>query len=266
MDTFESKPPVQDAESQRDERESKTSPGAELSTNHPADTTNPTPTSAAINPSNKQTWWSPFGGEQISPLERHCRELQSQVEHLTRTLSSRDKDIRGLENRVEHLAKTLSSREKDFREELAEKDGELAELKKTLCMYDECSEVDIGNMIDGINTRIQSLARNLALRWVKEASKAPGRGENEIMVSEAQVERLRGVIGVPLVNALDGASLGRTTFTAMFLQLAWQASVVDVVQRVLSCFSATLAKSQDGPQIENALWAVADAVKGEGKR
>ncbi|KIO22621.1 hypothetical protein M407DRAFT_216245 [Tulasnella calospora MUT 4182] len=264
MNAFQPKPPVEGDENQREERESKPSSGAELPINHPADTTNPT--SAAINSSSKsgsgQSWWSPFGGgEQISPMERHNRELQSQVEHLTRTLNSREKDIRGLESRVEHFSRTLSSKEKAHREELAEKDSELAELKKTLCMYDECSEVEIGNMVDGINTRIQSLARHLAVRSVKGASKASDRGENETMVSAAHVERLRGVIGVPLLNALDGASLGQTTFTAMFLQLAWQASIVDVVQKIISCFSASLARSQDGSQIESALWSVAEAVR-----
>ncbi|KIO22623.1 hypothetical protein M407DRAFT_27882 [Tulasnella calospora MUT 4182] len=87
-----------------------------------------------------------------------------------------------------------------------------AELKRTLCMYDECSEVDMGNMVDGINTRIQSLARNIAVKWVKEASKAWDGGENKTMVTETHAESLGEVIGVQLLNALDGPSLGRTPF------------------------------------------------------
>ncbi|KIO27476.1 hypothetical protein M407DRAFT_232735 [Tulasnella calospora MUT 4182] len=255
---FEPKQTAEGDENQQEEREFKPSSRAELPINHPTDMSNQT--SEAVNSSSKPSWWRLMGGEQLSPLERENQKLQNRVEHLTKTLDFKEDEIRELESRVNRLTRTLDSREKEHLEDLAVKDGELAELKKTLCMYDECSEVDIGNMVDGINTRIQSLARNVAVKWVREAKASEGGGD-ETMISKEHVERLKEVIGVQLVNALSGASLGKTTFAALFLQIAWQASIVAVVKKILSCFSASLSVSQEGYQIENALRAVAGAVQ-----
>lgn len=245
-DTGGSTTPVNVDGATRDEGQSKSSSGTQQPINHPAD--GMSQTSRAASASNKSSsgpnrW--PFGGpEQLSLLQRQNRDLES---------------------RVDHLAKTLSLKEKEHREELAEKEGELAELKRTLCMYDECSEVDIGNMVDGINTRIQSLARNLAVKWIKEASRASDGGEDVIIAGEAEVERLKGVIGVQLVNALNDASPRRTKFTTIFLQLAWQASIIAVVNKILSSFSVALASSAEGVAIEQALRAVSGAVRGGGE-
>ncbi|KAG8937831.1 hypothetical protein FRC00_000355 [Tulasnella sp. 408] len=257
----ESNPPVEDDENQFEERESKRSSGTG---NHPADPTSQA--SGAIQSSSKSGsgpgWWPFGGGEQLSPLQRRNRELESQVEDLTGVVSSLEKESRDLESHVDHLKRTLSSREKAYKDELSEKESELAELKKTLCMYDECSEAELGKMVDGINTRIQSLARNLAVKWVREASKASDGGETRVVVGEERVAYLGEVVGVQLVNALKGASVGRTPFTPILLQLAWQASIVAVVKKILSCFSASLAASTETSQIENAFRAVGTAVKG----
>ncbi|KAG9009249.1 hypothetical protein FRB90_008493 [Tulasnella sp. 427] len=184
--------------------------------------------------------WQLGGTRLTSPLERENRELQAQIQEL------RD---------------SLSLKEREYRDQMSAKESELEELKKALCMYDECSEVDVRNIVDGINTRIQSLARNLAVRWTKEASKGLTGAETREAAGGAEVQRLREVIGTQLVTTLSDSSLGRSQFSALFLQLAWQASLVAVVHRILSSFSAILSIHRDGLAIENAFLALSGAVQ-----
>ncbi|KAG9009247.1 hypothetical protein FRB90_008491 [Tulasnella sp. 427] len=197
------------------------------------------------NRSNPGSNWWPFGGtDQVSQLEYQKRELEKQVAHLHKVFSSRENDYR------QALA------EKDS--QLSEKDAELGELKRTLCMYDECSEVDLKSMVDGINTRIQSLARNLAVKWVK-ASKSSGE-DHKAVLPEMKLDDLKEVIGVQLVDALKNGSVEHTRYMAVFLSYAWQASIVSVVHDILGSFSVSLATSAEGFHFDDALQRLSRAV------
>ncbi|KAG8929075.1 hypothetical protein FRC01_004907 [Tulasnella sp. 417] len=243
MNVLDPKPPIEGDEKQREEQETKPSLGAELLINHPADATNQTSetTESSSKPSQSQSWWH-FGREELlSPLKRRNRELESEVEQLTKALRSKEKENRALQSQLEDLTGTLILTENEHREELDEK-GDRAGRAEEDPLF--------------------SLARNVAVRWVKDAFKAPYEGENKTPASDAHVEHLGEVIGVQLVNALNSPSLKQTQFAPLLLQLAWQASIVAVVKRILSCFSASLAASKEKFQIENALRAVATAVKG----
>lgn len=144
-----------------------------------------------------------------------------------------------------------------------EKDAELAEMKKILCMYDDCSEVDIRNMVDDINKKIRGLARSVAVRWIKDASRMSEESVAAKLVTEEEVKTMRECIGDQLVNALEGARPGQSQCAPLFLQCAWQASIAFVATKILASFSARLAASPEGYHLDGALRSISAEVMKE---
>ena len=93
-------------------------------------------------------------------------------------------------------------------------------MKTTLRMYDDCSEVDIASMMNGINTRIQNLTRNTAQRWLRGFSKASETGENN-SPSESEMEDFQRIVGPQLANTLISPPPQRSRCVVVLLPLAW---------------------------------------------
>ncbi|KAG8918679.1 hypothetical protein FRC01_001726 [Tulasnella sp. 417] len=128
-------------------------------------------------------------------------------------------------------------------------------------MYDDCSEFDIVSMMNAINARIQSLARNTAQRWLWGTSKAPEVAGNRHTLTETEMEICRRAFGRQLVRALGSPPPEQSDSAEVLLPLAWQACIVAVVSKILSSFVAGLPTSADGITIDNALRAVSESVK-----
>ncbi|KAG8929280.1 hypothetical protein FRC00_001497 [Tulasnella sp. 408] len=181
----------------------------------------------------------PFGsGNQLSDLQVKNQQLEAQVERML----WKEKDLR----------ETL--KEKSRR--LQERESELEELKMTLCMYNDCSEAEIQSRADSINDKIQELACNTAIPWIDAISMTSDSAGDGGEVTEAEMNNIRGFIGIQLVNAL---SVGNGSATTL-LPLAWQASILDTVAKVISCFSASLAVSSEERAGDAVLRRVAKEV------
>ncbi|KIO27472.1 hypothetical protein M407DRAFT_190827 [Tulasnella calospora MUT 4182] len=168
---------------------------------------------------------------QNGELRAKNQALNSQIGQLNRVLESKQGDH------------NIKLEEKRF--QLEQKEVELADMRKTLCMYDDCSEADITKMVETINTKIQNCSRNIAIRWIKEASKPSVGSGDQKPVTEEEAATLRSVIGVHLVDALQKSTPGQTKYAALFLQVAWRACIVATVTKILSSFSAPPADIEE---------------------
>ncbi|KAG9043147.1 hypothetical protein FS837_009946 [Tulasnella sp. UAMH 9824] len=176
-------------------------------------------------------------------------------------------DNQALKSQIERYIKVLESKEREYnikldekRAQLEQKDVELAEMKKTLCMYDDCSESDITNMVEAINTKIQSFCRNVSGRLIKDASKPAEGSVDQKHASEEEAANLTRVIGIPLVNALNNSTPGKTKYAALFLQVAWRACIVATVTKILFSFSAPLTSTAEGQRIDMVLRSISGKV------
>ncbi|KAG8922379.1 hypothetical protein FRC00_007506 [Tulasnella sp. 408] len=172
-----------------------------------------------------------------------------------------------LKNQIEQFIKIMESKEREYnvkldekRAQLEQREVELAEMKKTLCMYDDCSEAEITNTVDAINTKIQSFSRSVAGRWVKDASKPSDGAGDQTPATKEEAAYLSRIIGVNLVDALNGSAPGQTKYAALFLQVAWRACIVATVTKILSSFSAPLAGTAEGLQIDATLRRISDKI------
>ncbi|KAG8938220.1 hypothetical protein FRC04_009248 [Tulasnella sp. 424] len=189
-------------------------------------------------------------------LERRDREIAQ----LHQSLSDREREL----GEMNEMRKRLDRRDREvaqLRESLSDRERELGEMKKTLCMYDDCSEVDIADMMSGINTRIQSLSRNAAQRWLRDISKGQGGGGDNQLLNETEMETLGRIVGPQLANALGSHPPERNPCIVVLLQLAWQASTVSVVEKILSSFVAGLATSPEGLALDTQLKKISGSVK-----
>lgn len=176
------------------------------------------------------------------------------------TLQSQNK---ALETKLEEMRQRLGRRDREIaqlRERLSERKREVGDLKETLSMYDDCSEVDITSAMKGINTRIQSLARNTAQRWLRGFSGASEGGSNTFL-SETEMETVKRTVGPQLANTLGSPPAERSRCVVVLLPLAWQASTVTVVAKILSSFVEGLPTSAEGGVVDAELRAVSRAVK-----
>ncbi|KAG8996765.1 hypothetical protein FRB90_012639 [Tulasnella sp. 427] len=197
--------------------------------------------------------------------DREIRRLSNKEKDMTETLAEKERELRGRMYERDELRRRLNEVEKGLGAKLAEKERELEEMKKTLCMYDDCSEVDIASMMSGINTRIHSLARNTAQRWLRGSNKLPEETrDTRPFLTEVEMETCRGIIGAGLVRALGSPSPGQSRCVLVLLPLGWQAAMVKVVAKILSSFVAGIAASEEGRTFDKALQKVSDQVrKGE---
>ncbi|KIO22618.1 hypothetical protein M407DRAFT_27876 [Tulasnella calospora MUT 4182] len=168
---------------------------------------------------------------QNGELRAKNQALNSQIGQLNRVLESKQ---------GEHNIKL-----EEKRVQLEQKEVELADLKKTLSLYNDCSEADTTNMVETINTKVQSFSRNIAGRWIKDASKPSAGGGDQKPVTEEEAANLSSVIGVHLVNALRNSTPGQTKYASLFLQVAWRACIIATVTKILSSFSAPPADIED---------------------
>ncbi|KAG8937828.1 hypothetical protein FRC00_000352 [Tulasnella sp. 408] len=189
-----------------------------------------------------KSWLSPRRDQHVCALQNENRELRQEVMLLRQSLAEKDKEMRQVV-----LGK-------------AEKESELLEMKTTLRMYDECPAAEILTTLNSINSRIKSLAQNTAQRWMRGGSKAPG---SERSLSDSEVEGGRRVIGTQLVDALTSSSTEPNSSVSILLPLAWQASIVAVVAKILSSFAAGLPTSPEGVTVDAFLQVLSGAIKAE---
>ncbi|KAG8902707.1 hypothetical protein FRC01_009499, partial [Tulasnella sp. 417] len=183
-----------------------------------------------------------FGsGDQLAELQRKNEELELKETELRARLEEKDNQLQERETELNELKKTLSMYD---------------ELKKTLCMYDDCSETDLRRMVDSINTRIADVACTTAIHWLRDVSKTSENTRHSGKVSEAEMGDIERLIGIQVVNLLsDGGEVA-----AMLLPLAWQASIIATVAKILSSFSAPLAISREWQAGDVLLRKIADDV------
>lgn len=215
-------------------------------THHPRDR-QPSPVRSTPNTTHSEpqwkTWLNPRPDYQIGFLQNQNRELKQDVFQLQQIVTGKDKEI------AQALAR------------LAERESELEEMKKTLCMYEDFSAVEIAGTLSGINSRIQNLAQNTAQRWMRDPSKAPG---GERPPSDPELEGCRRVIGAQLVDAFRSPTLESNGSASILLPLAWQASIVAVVAKILSAFAAGLPTLPDGMSLDTVLQTISGTIKTEG--
>ncbi|KAG8957099.1 hypothetical protein FRC00_004471 [Tulasnella sp. 408] len=178
----------------------------------------------------------------VGPLRSRNKELGAELTEVLKMLQRRDWEMEQLRGR------------------LSERERELGELKKTLCMYDDCSEVDIASMMNVINTRIENLALNAARRWLRGISKTEQVPESNPL-NEEEMETLKWIVGPELLEALRSPPPEQSRCVVVLLPLAWQASVVVVVWKILSSFVAGLATSSEGHTVDVALQRISGLVK-----
>lgn len=178
-------------------------------------------------------------------------ELQSKNQQM-------EDHIKAQWRKEQELLTRLEERER----RLQEKEAELEELKNTLCMYNDCSEADIQRMVDSINTKVQNLACNTAIPWLNTVSRISDSAKDDGEVSEVEMDNIKRLIGIQLVNALSGES----QFADTLLPLAWQASILATVAKIISSFSATLATSSEERAGDAVLKTIADGVMMRGEQ
>lgn len=189
-----------------------------------------------------------FGaGDQLAELERKNQELELKEKDLRARLEEKEHQLHERETEVQELKKTLEIH---------------GEMKETLCMYDDCSEVDMRKMVDSVNTRIQDVACSTAILWLRNLPKdsdSVGDGEE---ASEAEVNDLKELIGPHVVDLLsEGGEIAAT-----LLPLAWQASIIATVAKILSSFSASLVISRESQAGDELLRKIANEVMMGGKQ
>ncbi|KAG8938627.1 hypothetical protein FRC04_008140 [Tulasnella sp. 424] len=197
---------------------------------------------------------------EMNDMHERLNRRDWEIAHLRHSLSDREREL----GEVNEMRKRLDRRDREItqlRGSLADRERELGEMKKTLCMYDDCSEVDIADMMGGINTRIQSLFRNAAQRWCRGISKGQGGGGDNKFLNETEMETLRRIVGPQLASALGSHPPERNPCIVVLLQLAWQASTVSVVEKILSSFVAGLAISPEGLALDTQLKNISGSVK-----
>lgn len=210
----------------------------------------------------------------VGNLYNRNNELKSEMNEMRKRLDRRNREIAQLRESLSYRERELGemnemrkrSDRKDreiaqLRQSLSDRERELGEMKKTLCMYDDCSEVDIADTMNGINTRIQSLSRNAAQRWCRGISKGQGGGEDNKFLNETEMETLRRIVGPQLANALGSHPPERNPCVVVLLQLAWQASTVAVVEKILASFVAGLATWSEGLALDTQLKTLSGHVK-----
>lgn len=158
----------------------------------------------------------------------------------------------------------LLARLDENKRKLKERETELEELKKTLCMYDDFSEADIQRTVNSINTKVQDLARNTAISWLDTVSSVSGSVEDGGEVNEVEIVDIKGLIGNQLVDALSGGSDSK--FADALLQAAWQASILATVAKIISSFSASLTTFDEWQVGHEILKTIADEVMMGGKQ
>lgn len=194
-------------------------------------------------------------------LPSRTQILENRVKWMGEAHLLREKEMQG-------MAQTHLLTKNELEAKLAEKEAELEELKGVLCMYDDCSEIVIHNLVDNINTRTQELAQRTAVRWFKGLSKASVCAQAFREAGKAEVAKMEGLLGIQLSNALrltmEQEQIHRSA--PMFLQFAWQASIIATVAKILSSSSAGLASSGYGQPSGKVSRKFAKGVMSRGKQ
>lgn len=200
-------------------------------------------------------------GDQLPDHPSRNRSLEEQVKRMREAHLLKEREL-------QRVAQTHLLIAKELEAKLAEKAAELEESKRVHCMYDDVSEIVIHNLVDNINTRTQELAQRTAVRWFKGLSKASSRAKASGEAGKAEVVKIEGLLGIQLSNALHlTTAQGQIHRSApMFLQFAWQASIVATVAKILSSFSSGLPSSGYGQPRGKVFRRVAEGVMSGGKQ
>lgn len=209
----------------------------------------------------------PFVQNQNKTLEKKLEEMRQRLERrdaeiaqLRDKLSERKREVADLKGEAGDLTAEVG----DLKTEAGDLRREVADLKTTLSMYDDCSEVDVTSLMKEINTRIQSLARNTAQRWLRGYSGGSEGGGNTFL-NEEEIETAKRIIGPQLASALGSPPPERGRCVVVLLPLAWQASTVTVVAWILLSFVAGLPASSEGQLVDIELRKLSALVKKGGE-
>ncbi|KAG8987171.1 hypothetical protein FRB90_003563, partial [Tulasnella sp. 427] len=174
-------------------------------------------------------------------------------------VESRDRHVVDEVARLRQLLVTKDREAAELVSRLTKAESELRELKTTLCMYDECSAADIAKSLKGINSRIQDLAQNTAKRWLGSPPKPP---RSVKLPNKSKIEAFKRIVGPELVDALASSPDGSNkTICDVLLPLAWQASIVVVVFKILYAFCAVLPGSEEGAVLNSFLHKLSGVIK-----